>query len=45
VKDVRSKLEVGDVDRVLDGDLHDFMHAYLVFKKTGRLAGDDREVD
>ena len=45
VKDVRSKLEVGDVDRVLDGDLHDFMHAYLVFKKTGRLAGEDRDVD
>jgi peptide chain release factor 2 len=45
VKDVRSKLEMGDVDRVLDGDLHDFMHAYLVFKKTGRLAGEDREVE
>jgi peptide chain release factor 2 len=45
VKDVRSKLEMGDVDRVLDGDLHDFMHAFLVFKKTGRLAGEDREVE
>ena len=35
VKDLRSKLESGDVDRVLDGDLSRFMHAYLVYDKTG----------
>jgi peptide chain release factor 2 len=29
VKDHRTKLEVGDVDRVLDGDLQAFMRAYL----------------
>ncbi len=29
VKDVRTKVEVGDVDRVLDGDLEVFMKAYL----------------
>ncbi len=36
VKDLRSLLEVGDVDRVLDGDLDRFMHAFLVHEKTGR---------
>ncbi len=44
VKDLRSKLEMGDVDRVLDGDLHPFMHAFLVYQKTGKLAGEDREI-
>jgi peptide chain release factor 2 len=29
VKDTRTKVEVGDVDRVLDGDLEPFMKAYL----------------
>jgi peptide chain release factor 2 len=29
VKDTRTKVEVGDVDRVLDGDLESFMKAYL----------------
>ncbi len=29
IKDHRTKLEVGDVDRVLDGDLTPFMQAYL----------------
>ena len=45
VKDVRTKLDNGNVDRVLDGDLDSFMHAFLVYKKTGKLAGDDREVE
>ena len=45
VKDVRSKLEKGDVDRVLDGDLEAFMHAYLVYEKTGHAAGADRDTD
>jgi peptide chain release factor 2 len=40
IKDLRSRLSVGDVDRVLDGDLDDLMHAFLVWKKTGRTAGD-----
>ena len=38
VKDLRSQLEMGDVDRVLDGDLDRFMHAYLVYAKTDRTA-------
>ena len=45
VKDLRSKLEAGDVDRVLDGDLYPFMHSFLIWRKTGKLAGEDRELD
>ena len=33
VKDHRTKLEKGDVDRVLDGDLDDFIRVYLLSKK------------
>jgi len=43
IKDHRTKLSVGDVDRVLDGDLDEFMHAWLVFKKTGKTAGDGKD--
>jgi peptide chain release factor 2 len=43
VKDHRTKLGIGDVDRILDGDLEPLMRAYLVFKKTGRTSGDGRE--
>jgi peptide chain release factor 2 len=34
IKDHRTKAEVGDVDRVLDGDLQTFIHAYLVLRRT-----------
>ncbi|MBI3683270.1 MAG: peptide chain release factor 2 [Acidobacteria bacterium] len=40
IKDHRTRLAIGDVDRVLDGDLDELMHAYLVWKKTGKAAGD-----
>jgi peptide chain release factor 2 len=40
IKDHRTKLSVGDVDRVLEGDLDPLMHAYLVWRKTGKVAGD-----
>jgi peptide chain release factor 2 len=40
IKDHRTKLSVGDVDRVLDGDLDALIHAYLVFRKTGKTASD-----
>jgi peptide chain release factor 2 len=43
VKDLRSKYSVGDVDRVLDGGLEPLIHAYLVWRKTGKTAGDDKE--
>ncbi len=33
IKDHRTKLEIGDVDRVLDGDLPPFMHAYLRMRR------------
>ena len=45
VKDLRSKLSIGDVDRVLDGDMDALMHAYLVWRKTGKVAGDDSKDD
>jgi peptide chain release factor 2 len=34
IKDHRTKFEVGDVDRVLDGDLDPFIRSYLMAKKT-----------
>ncbi len=43
IKDHRTKLSVGDVDRVLDGDMEPFMHAFLVWKKTGKTASDGKE--
>jgi peptide chain release factor 2 len=43
IKDHRTKLSIGDVDRVLDGDLDRFTHAFLVFKHTGKIAGDEKE--
>jgi peptide chain release factor 2 len=33
VKDHRTKLEVGDVDRILDGDLRPFIRAYLLARR------------
>src|SRR5688500_3286150 len=45
IKDHRTKLEVGDVNRVLDGDLDPFIKTYLMRKASGTLgapsAGDD----
>jgi peptide chain release factor 2 len=43
VKDLRSKLAVGDVDSVLDGNLEPLVHAYLVWRKTGKIAGDGKD--
>jgi peptide chain release factor 2 len=42
-KDLRSKLSLGDVDRVLEGDLDPMIHAFLVWRKTGKIAGDDKD--
>jgi len=44
IKDHRTKFQVGDVTRVLDGDLDEFIKAYLLKKALGKLetdAGDD----
>ncbi len=38
VKDHRTKFEMGDVDRVLDGDLQPFMRAYLSMRRDGETA-------
>jgi peptide chain release factor 2 len=43
IKDHRTKLAVGDVDRVLDGDLDALIHAFLVFRKTGKTASDGKD--
>ncbi len=43
IKDHRTKLAIGDVDRVLNGELQPLMHAYLVFRKTGKTAGDAKD--
>ena len=40
IKDHRTKLAIGDVDRVLDGDIDSLIHAYLVWRKTGKVSGD-----
>ena len=38
VKDHRTKEEIGDVDRVLDGDIDPFINTYLMRKASGSLA-------
>ena len=43
VKDLRSRMAMGDVDRVLDGDLDPLIHAFLVWRKTGKIAGDGKD--
>jgi len=43
IKDHRTKLAIGDVDRVLDGDLDRLMHAFLVYKHTGKTSGDGKD--
>jgi peptide chain release factor 2 len=37
IKDHRTKFEVGDVNRVLDGDLDPFIKSYLMKKASGTL--------
>ena len=46
IKDHRTKVQRGDVDRVLDGDLDEFIKVYLMQKASGTLgqaAADDDE--
>jgi peptide chain release factor 2 len=35
IKDHRTKMERGDVDRVLNGDIDSFIQAYLLFRRNG----------
>jgi peptide chain release factor 2 len=43
VKDLRSRLAIGDVDSVLDGAIDPLIHSWLVWKKTGKTAGDAQD--
>ncbi|MEO7145076.1 MAG: peptide chain release factor 2 [Bryobacteraceae bacterium] len=43
IKDHRTKLAIGDVDRVLDGDFDPLIHAFLVWRKTGKTASDGKD--
>jgi len=41
VKDHRTKVEVGDVNRIMDGDVDGFIKAYLMKKANGTLGAPD----
>jgi len=43
VKDHRTKFQVGDVNRILDGDLDEFIKAYLLKKAMGKLEAADAD--
>ena len=43
IKDHRTKAEVGDVDRVLDGDLQPFIRAYLRMRRDGAPPDSSKE--
>jgi peptide chain release factor 2 len=47
IKDLRTKFQVGDVQRILDGDLDEFIKTYLMQRALGKLgapeAADDDE--
>ena len=46
VKDHRTKEQVGDVNRVLDGDIDQFIKSYLMKRSSGTLvAAADEDVD
>jgi peptide chain release factor 2 len=45
IKDHRTKMEVGDVSRVLDGDLDPFIKSYLMKKASGTLGMAEAEED
>jgi peptide chain release factor 2 len=45
VKDLRTKEQTGDVNRVLDGDIDQFIKAYLMKKAAGALAAPTEAVE
>ena len=45
VKDHRTGVEVGDVQRVLEGDLDGFVRAYLLASASSQAHGDGAEID
>ena len=44
-KDLRTRVEVGDVDRVLDGDLEPFIRGYLRARREGNLSSESTDDD
>jgi peptide chain release factor 2 len=36
-KDLRTRVEVGDVDGVLDGNLDPFIRGYLIMRRKGEV--------
>jgi peptide chain release factor 2 len=36
IKDLRTKVEIGDVDRVLDGDIEEFIKSNLLLRKKNK---------
>jgi peptide chain release factor 2 len=45
IKDHRTKFEMGDVERVLDGDLDPFIRNYLLSRRKGTLGAADDAAD
>ena len=45
VKDLRTRVETGDVNRVLDGDIDNFIRAFLLARRTGFAEPVEAEVD
>ena len=45
VKDLRTRVETGDVNRVLDGDIDAFIRAFLLARRTGFAEPVEAEVD
>lgn len=43
IKDLRTRLETGDVDRILDGDLDEFIKAALLLRKKESLAAEKKD--
>jgi len=43
IKDLRTRLETGDVDRILDGDLDEFIRASLLLRKKEALAAERKD--
>ncbi len=44
-KDLRTRVEVGDVDRVLDGELDPFIRGYLIMRRQGGVPAVIEEPD
>ena len=44
-KDLRTRVEVGDVDRVLDGDLQPFIRGFLKMRREGGPSGPVEDID